>query len=126
MATRVASRQDRGRTSHRQGHAAELQAEQALARDGWSVLARRLRNAGGEIDLVVDREGLTAMVEVKSRPTLAGGAYSLQPRQQARLLAAGEIALAEHPDWGSAGVRFDLLVVDRLCSIRRIPDAIRA
>ena len=66
------------------------------------------------------------MVEVKSRPTLAGGAYSLQPRQQARLLAAGEIALAEHPDWGSAGVRFDLVVIDKLGAVRRIPDAIRA
>ena len=125
METQV-TRQDRGRASHKRGREAETQAEAALERDGWSVLARRLRNAGGEIDLVVDREGLTAMVEVKSRPTLAGGAYSLLPRQQARLLAAGEIALAEHPDWGSAGVRFDLLVIDKLGSIRRIPDAIRA
>ncbi len=120
------SRQVKGRLAQRRGVDAEAKAEAALTRDGWSVLARRLRNAGGEIDLVVDRAGLTAMVEVKSRPTLEGGVYALMPRQQARLLAAGEIALADHPDWGTAGVRFDLLVVDQQGAVRRVQDALRA
>ena len=124
--SQVALRRQRGVVAYQQGPAAERLAEQALERDGWSILARRLRNAGGEIDLVADRAGLTGMIEVKFRATLEGGAHALQPKQQARLLAAGEIALADHPEWGTAGVRFDLLVIDHFGAVRRIPDAIRA
>jgi putative endonuclease len=76
--------------------------------------------------LVAERDGLTALIEVKSRNSLAGAAYALQPRQQARLVAAADIALAEHPDWGSAGVRFDVMLVDRAGSVRRVVDAFRA
>ena len=104
---------------------AEGAAEAALAADGWTVLARRLRTAAGEVDLVAERAGLLAIIEVKRRPTLADAAAALGPRQQARLLAAAEIILAEHPEWGQAGVRFDLLLVDCAGQVRRIADAFR-
>ena len=120
------TRQTKGKRAHQSGHQAESKAQAALEREGWSILARRLRNAGGEIDLVAERAGLTAMIEVKHRPTFAGCAYALLPKQQSRLLAAGEIALAEHPEWGAAGVRFDLMMVDGQGAVRRIQDAIRA
>lgn len=109
----------------RRGREAEVCAEAALRREGWAVLARRLRTPAGEIDLVVERDGLAAMVEVKSRPTLAGAAHALLPRQQARLLAAGEIALSQNPAWGRAGVRFDLMLVDGAGAVRRVRDAFR-
>lgn len=89
------------------------------------MLARRLRTEAGEIDVVADRDGLLAFIEVKARPRLADAAFSLAPRQRARLLAAAEIALAMHPDWGHAGIRFDLLVVDGKGRVRRIADAFR-
>lgn len=98
----------------------------ALEAEGWAVLARRLRTPAGELDLVAEREGLLAFVEVKARPTLSGAAASLGPRQRARLLAAAEIALAANPGWGHAGVRFDVLVVDAEGRVRRIADAFRA
>jgi putative endonuclease len=49
----------------------------------------------------------------------------LGARQKARLLAAAEIALAEHPDWMREGMRFDLMVVDAAGNVRRIADAFR-
>lgn len=55
-----------------------------------------------------------------------GAALALSPRQRARLLAAAEILLAEHPVWGSRGVRFDVLLVDVAGAVRRITDAFRA
>lgn len=122
----VEARRRRGGTANRRGHDAEARAEAALRRDGWQVLARRLRTPAGEIDLVADREGITALIEVKARPSLAGAAFALQPRQQARLLAAGEIALANNPGWGRAGVRFDVLLVDASGAVRRVKDAFRA
>ena len=119
------SRGVRGRAAQASGVAAENAASEALEADGWSVLARRLRTKAGEIDLVAEREGLLAFVEVKSRPDLGTAAASLGPRQRARLLAAAEIALAEHPEWGRAGVRFDVLLVDSAGRVRRIADAFR-
>ena len=107
------------------GMAAEQRACQALAADGWSILGRRLRTKAGEIDAVAQKDGLLAFVEVKSRPTLAAAAEALGQRQQGRLMAAAEILLSEHPDWGAAGVRFDVMLVDGQSRVRRIQDAFR-
>ncbi len=120
------TRQRRGHIAYRRGLEAEQRAASCLRDDGWLVLAERLRTAAGEIDLVAERDGLMALIEVKARDTLAGAAYSLQPRQQARLVAAAEIAMAEHPEWGPAGIRFDVMLVDRGGCVRRISDAFRA
>jgi putative endonuclease len=68
---------------------------------------------------------MLAIVEVKARPSLADAAAAVSPRQRGRLLAAAEIILAEHPDWGTAGVRCDVLVVDAAGRVRRIADAFR-
>ncbi len=115
----------RGFRAHASGLDAEVIACAALERDGWRVLGRRLRTPAGEIDVVAERDGLVAFVEVKQRPTLAGAAAALSARQRLRLMAAAEILLALNPDWGAAGVRFDVLVVDQAGAVRRIADAFR-
>src|SRR5580658_9355808 len=120
------ARQRRGRRAQARGVDTEVAAGAALARDGWTVHARRVHTALGEIDLVAEKDGLLAIVEVKSRPTLADAAAALTTRQRARLIAAAEILLAEHPDWGANGVRFDVMVVDAAGAVRRIADAFRA
>ncbi len=112
-------------TAYATGLAAEDAACEALRADGWTILARRLRTPAGEVDAVAEKAGLLAIIEVKHRPSLADAAAALTIRQRTRLLAACDILLAEHPDWGSAGVRFDLLLVDRAGRIRRIADAFR-
>ncbi len=125
MSVSTNSRERRGSRAHALGVDAEAAACAALERDGWTVRARRLRTKAGEIDLVAEKEGLLAVVEVKARPTLSDAAVALSARQRRRLIAAAEIALAEHPDWGAAGVRFDVLLVDVSGSVRRIADAFR-
>jgi putative endonuclease len=97
----------------------------ALAADGWTIHARRLRTEAGEVDAVAEKAGILAIIEVKSRPTLAEAAIALTARQRARLLGACDIILGAHPDWGAAGVRFDVLVVDPAGRVRRIADAFR-
>ena len=118
-------RQDRGRRAHARGIDAESAACAALIADGWIVHARRFRTAAGEIDVLAEKAGLLAVVEVKARPTLADAAVALSGRQRDRLLAACDIVLAEHPDWGVNGVRFDVMVVDAAGRVRRIADAFR-
>src|SRR5271157_999410 len=117
-----------GRTRSRayaRGIAAEAAACEALMRDGWSVLDRRLRTEAGEIDVVAATRDMLAIIEVKARATLADAALALGRRQQARLLAAAEIVLAKHPEWARDGIRFDLIVVDSAGRVRRIADAFR-
>ena len=118
-------RRQRGRRAYVRGIDAEAAACAALARDGWTALARRMRTAAGEVDLVAEKAGVLAIIEVKARPTLADAAAALLPRQRARLLAAAEILLAEHADWGAAGVRFDVLLVNAAGQVRRIANAFR-
>lgn len=119
-------RQRSGATAQARGVGAESVAAAALEARGWEVLGRRVRNAAGEIDLVARRGGMLVFVEVKARPALADGAAALGPRQRARLLAAAEIWLGEHPGEGTEGVRFDVIVVDAAGRLRRIRDAFRA
>lgn len=121
MRSRAAS----GRRAQAAGIGAEALACAALEAEGWRIHARRLRTPAGEVDVVAERDGLLAMVEVKRRPTLAEAAASLGARQRARLLAAAEILLGDNPDWGRAGVRFDVIVVDDVGQVRRIVDAFR-
>ena len=118
-------RQARGAAAHQRGLLAEAAACAALVADGWTILARRLRTQAGEIDLAAERDGLLALVEVKARPNLAAAAGALGPRQQARLLAAAAAVTAEHPEWGRAGMRFDVVLVDAAGRVRRVADAFR-
>ncbi len=118
-------RRRKGSRAYAFGVSAEDAACAALAREGWAVLDRRVRTEAGELDVLAEKDGVLAIVEVKARPTLADAAAALSPRQQARLLAAAEVVLATHPAWGAKGVRFDLLVVDAAGAVRRIRDAFR-
>ena len=125
MSVPAGGRERRGLRAHALGVDAESAACAALERDGWTLRARRLRTKAGEVDVVAEKDGLLALVEVKARPTLSKAAGALSARQRKRLIAAAEIVLADHPDWGAAGVRFDVLLIDASGSVRRIADAFR-
>jgi putative endonuclease len=49
------------------GELGERIAERWLRRQGWRVVQRRFRSGHRDIDLVVERNGLIAFVEVKAR-----------------------------------------------------------
>ncbi|PWS36882.1 endonuclease [Falsiroseomonas bella] len=117
--------EDLRKAADRRGRHAEAKAAAALAAEGWAVLAQRVRTPAGEIDLVAEREGLLAFVEVKARASLTEAAFALGPRQRARLIAAAEAWMAANPAHGTAGVRFDVLLVDAEGRVRRIADAFR-
>ncbi len=91
---------------------------------GYIVLGRRLRTKRGEVDLVVTNDDTIIFVEVKARRSAVAGAESVTLRQQARIAAAAEILLAEHPDWARDSTRFDVVLVVA-GAIIPIPDAFR-
>jgi putative endonuclease len=115
----------RGRRAHRSGIDGEGRVAQALTASGWTIRGRRMRTAAGEIDIAAERDGLLALIEVKTRQSLDTAAYALGPRQRRRLCQAAAILQGENPGWGAAGMRFDAWLVDALGRMRHVPDAFR-
>ncbi len=80
---------------------------------GWTVLARNWRDGRrGEIDLIVGRDGVVVICEVKTRSSAAYGvpAEAVTPDKQARIRRLGAAWLAQ-ADVGRAQVRFDVVAV---------------
>jgi putative endonuclease len=113
-------RSERGRASEHRGRLAETLAEITLRIKGYRILARRMRNAAGEIDLVARTlAGVVCFVEVKTRPDTGQAVAAVSARQRARIARAAEIYLAGRR--GVRGVRFDVV-----CLVpRRLPRHIR-
>jgi len=113
----------RGSTAFHNGMAAEDIAARAYEARGGTVLARRWKVAEGEIDLIIDLEGVIVFVEVKARKTMAAAMGALQPMQQARLVACAEQYLAKTATLNKA-CRFDLAAVDHVGRIEMIENAL--
>lgn len=82
-----------------------------LRKHGWTILAAGWQCRFGELDLVAEKSGILAFVEVKLRKS-AGFAQPrefVDRRKQERLRAAAELYLAEHPT--SLQPRFDVAEV---------------
>lgn len=111
---------------HRGGRRGERAAERHLRRRGWTILERRWRGAGGEIDLVAGRGASLALVEVKARSDPAALDEPLTAAQRARMRRAARAYLALHPPAADAEVRMDLITV-RLgplrARVRHLPGA---
>lgn len=93
------------------GEAGEEEAARHLVEEGWRILARRWRAAGREIDLVAERDGIVALIEVKTRRAggLAPPSAAVDWRKRRQLAAAGAAAATR---WAAArALRFDVMAV---------------
>ena len=106
-----AKRTEDGRARRSRGQRAETLALLALLLRGYRPVARNLKTPVGEIDLVVRRGGVLAVIEVKTRGTLADAAESIRPQQQARIRRATEWLLNGRPDLAGLTIRFDAMLV---------------
>jgi len=78
------------KAAEQRGRRAESIAAWWLRLHGWSILARRARVAGGEVDLVARRGHTLAFVEVKQRATAEAAAWSLDQYRLRRVAVAAE------------------------------------
>lgn len=106
-------RRQRGQRAYLSGISAEDQAVRAYERRGARVLARRHRNAAGEIDIILLEEGILVFVEVKKRKNRMELAESITERQWQRLgLAATHYMMTYTSETGAVrGCRFDAVLI---------------
>ena len=108
---------ERGRMAYRLGLRAEGFAALLLRLKGYRILARRLKTPAGEIDMVVRRGRVIALVEVKARGASGRAVEALTPRQQQRLQRAAAHFLGRNPALSNLDLRFDMVLV----APRRLP-----
>lgn len=75
----------------------------------YRILARRYRTPVGEIDLVVERFGVTVFVEVKARRRFESEAEAMEAVNIPRIVRAAEYWLAQHPARAETPFRFDVI-----------------
>lgn len=124
MTVRVTGQRSlRGQRNYSSGLAAEDIVARRYERDGKSVLRRRWRGQGGEIDIVAREGDSLVFVEVKKARTHDDAASRLGARQIARLCAAASEYLAGEPCGQDSRMRFDLALVDGKGAVRVIENA---
>ncbi|KJL31911.1 YraN family protein [Microbacterium azadirachtae] len=81
------------------GRAGEDRAAEHLTRLGYRILDRNWRCDEGELDIVAQREGVLAFVEVKTRRTLDFGHpfEAIDERKRKRLWRLAHVWVREHP-----------------------------
>ena len=90
---------------------------------GHRILARRMRNPFGEIDLIAKRANIIVFIEVKARQSLEDGLHALSTQQQQRIMKSASSWLASHPKYAGLDMRFDLMVVTNPFRVRTIKHA---
>jgi putative endonuclease len=112
------------------GELGERIAARWLQREGWRVLERRFRSGRRDIDLVVEREGTVAFVEVKARrgDRFGDPVDAVHWRKQRELRRSAAVWIDRHGAPGQA-YRFDVvgvLVMGDQVRVRHVPDAFSA
>lgn len=109
----------------------ERVAQRWLERAGWRVLQRRFRSGHRDIDLIVERNGLVAFVEVKARRGGEARAEFGDPveavnwRKQRELSRSASVWIDRHGRPGEV-YRFDVvgvLVVGQRVRVRHVANA---
>jgi putative endonuclease len=107
--------------AEQRGRRAETIAAWWLRLHGWSILARRARVPGGEVDLVARRRHVLAFVEVKQRATADAAAWSLDQHRLRRVAVAAERLAVRYARPGDL-VRIDALFIVPRHLPRHLPD----
>jgi len=98
-----------------------------LLREGWQLIAHRFRHGHRDIDLVVQRGGEIAFVEVKARrgDTFGSPVEAVHARKRRELVRSAKVWVDRH---GAEGLEYRFDVIGVLISgqnvrVRHIPGA---
>lgn len=116
------------------GSAGETYVCEYLQKRGYFIRERNYRVKGGEIDIIAERNGIIAFVEVKSRKfgSLDSAVEAVDRRKQSLVIRAADRYLETHPADGMS-IRFDAAAVvitteehPRVIEMKYIEDAFDA
>ena len=94
------------------GELGERIAERWLRRRGWRIVQRRFRTGHRDIDLVVERDGTVAFVEVKARKGAAfGGPVQAVDHRKRRQLERSAMVWIDRHGQDAESYRFDVVGV---------------
>jgi putative endonuclease len=98
--------------------AAEVLGRRGEALAAWYLRAKlyrirdtRFKTPAGEIDIVAERFGVIAFVEVKSRTRTATDFDPLLAVDRQRIIRAARIYVARHPELVTRALRFDIILL---------------
>jgi putative endonuclease len=94
------------------GEVGERVAERWLRRQGWRIMQRRFRSGHRDIDLVAERAGVVAFVEVKARRGITFGdpVEAVGWRKQRELARSARVWIDRHGR-ADESYRFDVIGV---------------
>ena len=98
-------------TNYTRGLFAEWLALVWLSLKGYRIVRWRYKQALGEIDLLVSKGKLLAVVEVKARSTQAAALAAMPPRAWQRHCRAVLRFVQQHPYYQTHAIRFDLVAL---------------
>ena len=109
------------------GETGERIAERWLKRHGWRIMQRRFRSGHRDIDLIAEKDGTVAFVEVKARrATLFGDPVeAVNWRKRRELTRSAQVWISRHGRSGDA-YRFDVigvLICDDGARVRHVENA---
>lgn len=113
----------RGARARRDGRRGEAWAAAWLMVHGYRILGFRLKTPQAEIDLLVQKGDVLAVVEVKRRVDLETALDAVTHDQRERLRRAGAGLAARRPGLAGCAVRLDLLALAPRRLPRHVPDA---
>src|SRR6185503_15289947 len=94
------------------GELGERIAERWLRRRGWKVVQRRFKSGHRDIDLVVERDGIVAFVEVKARQGAEfGGPVQAVNYRKRKQLERSALVWIDRNGRGAESYRFDVIGV---------------
>lgn len=104
------------------GRDGERRAAAWLAKQGWEIVAARVKTPRGEIDLVARRPGIVAFVEVKWRRRAVDLDCAIDEHRLARVAAAVECVAHDFAVLGE-DIRIDVILLAPGAEPRHIANA---
>jgi len=96
-----------------------------LEAEGWAVVGRNFRSRRGEVDIIAEREGILAFIEVKSWEKIGpeGLEWAIGTDKRRRIVETAKIFLSRHRKYNDWSLRFDVVLVRGSTVVERYPSA---
>jgi putative endonuclease len=107
----MARNQDGPSSAAKKGAFGEMKAAEYLRGKGYALVARNFRSRTGEIDIIAEKDGVLAFVEVKAWKTFgeADLEYSIGRTKRRRIAETARLFIARRPEFAGLRARFDVV-----------------